>query len=65
MVRSCVVVRGDEAMPPREVLPLTLPQQASATDEDGEVPQDEADPETRHPDDLKPFERGPEITEVR
>ncbi|GAA1896023.1 DUF3710 domain-containing protein [Lapillicoccus jejuensis] len=65
VVRSCVVVRGDEAMPPREVLPLTLPQQATPEDEGAEELQDEVEPSTRRPDDLKPFERGPEITEVR
>lgn len=64
LVRSCVVVRGDEAMPPREVLPLTLPQQA-ADDEGAEPVQDEVEPPVSRGDDLKPFDRGPEITEVR
>jgi hypothetical protein len=57
-----VVVRGDAPMPPRELLELTLPaeaQQAMAAEqgEEGE------DGEDRPP--LNPFERGPEITEVR
>jgi len=59
VVRNTVVVRGDAAMAPRELLPLQLPEQ---------VAQDtaEAAPEhAPHADDLKPFERGPEITEVR
>ena len=61
VIRTAVVDRGSEAMPPRELLPLRLP----------EVPADDAaqaeEPEPGSPrlDDLKPFERGPEITEVR
>jgi hypothetical protein len=57
VVREIVVVRGPEAMAPRELLPLRLP--------------DAATPTTVEPDaeggrfDLNPFERGPEITEVR
>jgi hypothetical protein len=61
VVRSVVVVRGENAMAPREMLSLTLPAQADA---DTEPDEDDADP-TVHSDDLKPFERGPEITEVR
>lgn len=58
--QNIVVVRGDAPMPPRELLELSLPaeaQQAMATGE----PQ--GDDEGRPP--LNPFERGPEITEVR
>ena len=62
VVRNTVVVRGDAAMAPREMLPLQLPAQA-------EVPEGDAaegdDAPARRADDLKPFERGPEITEVR
>jgi len=59
VVRDVVVVRGAEAMAPREVLPLRLPQEVS---DDGAEPaeQDEAE---RPP--LDPFTRGPEITEIR
>lgn len=56
LVRSAVVVRGDQPMAPRELLPLAVPtsgDEAGATDED----------ESAGPD-LNPFERGPEITEV-
>ncbi|MGN6333682.1 MAG: DUF3710 domain-containing protein [Motilibacteraceae bacterium] len=67
--RATVVVRGDEAMPPREPIPLRLPAQAAAASEEAA---DEAalgdDVETQGPrsaDDLNPFERGPEITEIR
>ena len=63
LIRTAVVDRGDEAMPPRELLPLRLPEQPEA------VVEDEADAVeatgTAHLDDFKPFERGPEITEVR
>ena len=56
VVRDVVVVRGGEAMAPREVLPLRLPEAV----EDEAV---EAVEESRPP--LEPFRRGPEITEIR
>ena len=68
IVRSLVVVRGGEAMAPRELLPLRIP---TAPDGAGEVA---ADPDadgagdgtsSPYADDLNPFERGPEITEIR
>ena len=70
VVRSVVVVRGDSAMAPREMLTLTLPVQPDADgDADAEADaeaQESQDAGTAvHTDDLKPFERGPEITEVR
>ena len=52
--RGVIVSRGDEPMPPREVLTLTPPTMPGA----GEETQ-------RQDDDINPFERGPEITEVR
>lgn len=53
VVRSVVVVRGEEPRAPREMLPLRMPEQNQpAPQESGE-------------EELKPFERGPEITEVR
>jgi len=61
VVKATVVVRGDEAMAPRELLSLRLPEQI------GPVAEDMADGSTvQGPsiDDLKPFERGPEITEI-
>lgn len=67
VVRSVVVVRGENAMAPREMLALTLPVQPEAqgeADADGEAT-DSGDAAPVHTDDLKPFERGPEITEVR
>jgi hypothetical protein len=53
--RETVVVRGGEAMGPRSPLPLRMP------DSGGDTPA--ADPEGRPP--LEPFQRGPEITEIR
>lgn len=57
VVRDIVVVRGAEAMAPRELLPLRLP--------DSGVPGDQGDQGDQPRDELRPFERGPEITEVR
>lgn len=68
VIRTAVVDRGDEAMPPRELLPLRLPEQpepGAATSADGAPDDGAATPATAHLDDFKPFERGPEITEVR
>ena len=73
LVRQTIVVRGASAMAPRDPLPLTLPAQPAAAadgtadgDEDpAAADQAEADaPEDRFSD-LDPFERGPEITEIR
>lgn len=60
--RETVVVRGSDPMAPRELLPLRLPQEEAAP-----MPaapgEEQAGPTST--DDLNPFERGPEITEVR
>jgi hypothetical protein len=50
--REIVVVRGPTPMAPREPIPLTLPQAVQ-----------EAGPEAKEA--LEPFQRGPEITEIR
>jgi hypothetical protein len=66
VVRSTVVVRDDEARPPREALPLRIP--VAPGDEPAAESAEEATEPTepsRRAEDLKPFERGPEITEVR
>ncbi len=81
LFRGIVVVRGAAAMAPRELIALRLPQQAEVApgaapgggdspdgpdSADGGDGPDSADgPGQRSQDDLKPFERGPEITEVR
>jgi hypothetical protein len=49
-------VRGDEAMPPRELLPLRLPGDLAAAVAEA--------PAGQPRDELDPFERGPEITEI-
>ncbi|WP_309130016.1 DUF3710 domain-containing protein [Brevibacterium sp.] len=54
LVRGVVVDRGNEAMAPRELIVLTPPQVDPA-----EESEDDSD------EDLNPFERGPEITEIR
>ncbi|GAA4190045.1 DUF3710 domain-containing protein [Streptosporangium oxazolinicum] len=57
VVRDIVVVRGDEPMAPKEAIELRLPPEARQAAEQqaagGEVP------------DLNPFDRGPEIAEIR
>lgn len=57
VIREIVVVRGQEAMAPRDLLPLRLPD-AVAPDPVDPAPGDEREP-------LEPFRRGPEITEIR
>jgi hypothetical protein len=61
VVRDVVVVRGSEAMAPREVLPLRLPQEVA--DEAAQAAEAEAAEQSRPT--LDPFRRGPEITEIR
>lgn len=85
LVRQMVVVRGDEAMAPRDPLPLRLPEsppegmapegeELEDLDEADDIESgDEADEQDAESDEsgagrfsgLDPFERGPEITEVR
>jgi hypothetical protein len=68
VVRSTIVVRDDEARPPREALPLRIPvapgDEPAADADTAEEPTEPTEP-SRRAEDLKPFERGPEITEVR
>lgn len=73
LLADVVVVRGEDAMAPRDPIPLQLPQeielgepgeQFEAADFDDDEDEDSEDA-PRRVDDLKPFERGPEITEVR
>jgi uncharacterized protein DUF3710 len=59
LVREVVVVRGTEAMAPRELLTLRLPE--GAVDDN---PDTSADGEQDAGDPLRPPQRGPEITEV-
>jgi hypothetical protein len=55
LFRDVVVVRGADAMAPRDPIPLRLPTQLT-----GEEDPDGSDDENT----LRPFERGPEITEI-
>ncbi len=65
VLREVVVVRGVDPMAPRELLPLTLPQDAHPEHADDTADADaDADAADDEPT-LDPFERGPEITEVR
>lgn len=57
VLRGVVVVRGDAPMPPRDLLELQIPKEFSEAGENGE---EQGGEET-----FNPFERGPEITEVR
>jgi hypothetical protein len=66
LFRDIVVVRGDGPMAPRDPIPLALPpspgQVAPAAADAGEQA---AEQTPASQDDLKPFQRGPEITEIR
>jgi Protein of unknown function (DUF3710) len=62
IIRTTVVVRDDEARPPREALPMRVP--TASSEGPTENPPSEAAAPPRNAD-LRPFERGPEITEVR
>jgi Protein of unknown function (DUF3710) len=67
LVRSLVVVRGAEAMAPRELLSLRIPTAPADAGEGAAEAEDDGDGEggPGYADDLNPFERGPEITEIR
>ncbi len=56
VVRDIVVVRGDEPMPPREAIQLRLPAEARQAMEEQQGSGRE---------EFRPFERGPEISEIR
>jgi hypothetical protein len=58
VVREIVVIRGKEPMAPRELLLLSLPESTPA-------PAEDAEPDSGASGNLSPFERGPEITEIR
>ena len=63
LMREVVVVRGDQPVPPRDLLELRLPAEAAqALAEEQARAQEEQNRFTQAPN---PFERGPEITETR
>ncbi len=57
-----VVVRGDHPAPPRDLLEITLPEEARKAMEEQMTAAGE---DERFGEPLNPFERGPEITETR
>lgn len=57
ILSDVVVVRGEQAQPPRQPLQIQLPAEARQAMESETAGQE--------PDLLNPFERGPEITETR
>jgi hypothetical protein len=59
--REIVVVRGTEAMAPRDPIPMSMPKNPEAA---AAEPAEEAEA-SPYSWGLNPFERGPEITEVR
>ena len=73
LFRKIVVVRGNDAMAPRDALPLRLPREAAeqaaaaqaAAAEQGQSVTTESEGRFATGDDFNPFERGPEITETR
>jgi Protein of unknown function (DUF3710) len=66
-LRQTIVVRGGDARAPRELLELTIPDELLDKAPKPIEPVDGAEDAQaqRTADDFKPFERGPEITEVR
>jgi hypothetical protein len=71
-LRRSVVTRGGEPRAPREMLPLQIPQDVqtqadaqAAAEQDPNAKPDQTGDKSDTADDFKPFERGPEITEVR
>jgi hypothetical protein len=64
VLREVVVVRGDQPMPPRDLLELRLPAEAQAALEEQARAQQEQE-EGRFNQTPNPFDRGPEMTETR
>lgn len=58
LFRQTVVVRGDQPLPPRDLLTLRLPKDASLRTQDGQTPPGQPAPGLSEP------ERGPEITHI-
>lgn len=68
LMHVTVVHRGEEPMAPRELLPLRLPQEPEQQEAVLADPGAAGDPGASDgvsTDDLRPFDRGPEITEIR
>jgi hypothetical protein len=68
VLREVVVVRGEQPMPPRDLLELRLPAEAQAALEEQAQAQAQAQQEqeeNRFSQTPNPFDRGPEMTETR
>jgi hypothetical protein len=66
VLREVVVVRGEQPMPPRDLLELRLPPEAAAAlEEQARAQQQEEQERSRFGTAPNPFERGPEMTETR
>ena len=67
MMREVVVVRGDQPMPPRDMLELRLPPDAAkALEEQARAQQEQQEGQQgKFSTPPNPFERGPEMTETR
>ncbi len=66
VLREVVVLRGDQPMPPRDLLELRLPAEAQAAlEEQAKAQQEQEEEENRFSQTPSPFERGPEMTETR
>ena len=63
--RDVVVVRGTQAMAPRDPIPLRLPPQAQQADPAAAAGTPAPPTSPYSSESLSPFERGPEITEIR
>jgi hypothetical protein len=64
VLREVVVVRGEQPMPPRDLLELRLPPEAAAALEQQQAAQPQEE-ENRFTTTANPFQRGPEMTETR
>lgn len=64
LIRQIVVIRGSDAMAPKSPLPLRLPPQGPASEPKGDASDEDAD-EVAASSQINPFDRGPEITEIR
>ena len=65
VLREVVVVRGEQPMPPRDLLELKLPAEAQAALEEQARNQQGEQEGNRFTTASNPFERGPEMTETR
>lgn len=63
--RGVIVVRGGDAMAPRDPLPLQVPRDIAEQVHEAQHAAEETGGDEPRYDDLNPFERGPEITEIR